>query len=164
LAPAAACSFAKPQAAGWRGWLLLQFGFNGPGHVCGLDLRLEALNDLAVAANEELGEVSSNKSTRWGRRPVLLLREVLLDVGQNFGGVLACVGDLVDFADGAALVDDERHPGRVPARAKHAERAGDLLLWIGEEGEVELFLVGEFLLFGERVSADADDDGVRVFE
>src|SRR5262249_44686564 len=33
------------------------FGLDGPGHLLGLDLRLEALNDLAVAADEELGEV-----------------------------------------------------------------------------------------------------------
>src|SRR6266508_6546647 len=97
-------------------------------------------------------------------KPVLLLREVLLDVGQYLGGVLACVGDLEDFAHGAVLIDDERHSGCVAARAEHAERAGDLLLWVGEEWEVELLLVGELLLFGERVGADTDDDGVDRFE
>jgi hypothetical protein len=78
--------------------------------------------------------------------------------------VLAGVGDLVNLADDTVLVDDERHAGSEAALTEHAERSGDFLLGVGEEGEVEFFFLGELLLLGERIGADADDEGVGVFE
>jgi hypothetical protein len=109
---------------------------------------------LTVAARTELAAL-------------LLFRQVFLDVGQHFIGVLFHVdfGVLpsVNLADDARLVDDKCVPICEAAPfIQHAERRRSLLVWVGQDREGELLFLREFLLVFELIDTDADQYRIEL--
>ena len=96
-----------------------------------------------------------------GRECSLLFAELAFREFQHLFGV-AGDGDFIEYLrDVAFLVDQKSHPvGEFTA--KDAVDLGEFRFVVGQEREVEFFLVVEFLLLRERIDADADDDDVEL--
>jgi hypothetical protein len=70
---------------------------------------------------------------------------------------LGALHGVEDLRDRTFLVDDEGRPIGVAFWAHHAVDLGEFLLVVRQQREGKFFLVGEFLLLGKGIDADADN-------
>ncbi len=101
-----------------------------------------------------------NTAERAGRRS--LLGQVFLDVLQHFFGMFGHVHLGINLSNIPLLINDERYSLGEAAWRQDSVRLGRLLVGVGEEGEIQFLFIGELLLIGEFVGADADDNGVEL--
>ncbi len=90
--------------------------------------------------------------------PLVLTRQVFFHVIQHVVRVLLEVCRGIDLFDHALFVDDERGAlGVMPVLRQDAIGASGFAGGIGIEREIQVLFVGELLLFGELIGADAND-------